>query len=434
MRHSSGTQRTLRVALLPTLLAGLLAACGGGGITGQELTGKVMDGYIKGAVVCLDVNANGVCNSDEPQAETTTGGVYTLDVPTDAELGGTNLLVEVPVGAIDEDTPDTPIATAYKMRGVASAEAVVSPLTTVLAAHLDNGETEADALTAMGLTGVDLKADYVATGNTKVHNVAKLLARNFQAAGTQSAAQIRARVATIKASLQTAHATTTAMSEESLLALVPGSSSGVASLAFASGYTGLSAAELAAIGYAYQGRTTEGGAFNWAVADGGSYGWGGTDLWWSGVAPTDDVPNFYWGGAGKADQAYMESWVNAPADGTLTLTGQGKLRLALWGNDELVGQPRFTPVIQLADNGSGCYARAEAAPLTPAATGAATYDVPLTSFSVVENCGVAMTAAEFMAKPIGSVRVRIYKANYYTVDGAYGKPNGINLGPISFQP
>ena len=226
MRHSSGNQRALRVALLPTLLAGLLAACGGGGITGQELTGKVMDGYIKGAVVCLDVNANGVCNSDEPQAETTTGGVYSLDVPADAELGGTNLLVEVPVGAIDEDTPDTPIATAYKMRGVASAEAVVSPLTTVLAAHLDNGETEADALTAMGLTGVDLKADYVATGNTKVHNVAKLLARNFQAAGPQTAAQIRARVATIKASLQTAHATTTAMSEDSLLALVPASSGG----------------------------------------------------------------------------------------------------------------------------------------------------------------------------------------------------------------
>jgi endoglucanase len=270
MRHCFGTQKTLRVTVLPTLLAGLLAACGGGGITGQDLTGKVMDGYIKGAVVCLDVNANGVCNTDEPQAETTTGGAYTLNVPTDADLGGTNLLVEVPVGAIDEDSPNTPIATAYKMRGVASAEAVVSPLTTVLAAHLDNGETEADALTAMGLTDVDLKADYVASGNTKVHNVAKLLARNFQAAGTQTAAQMRARVATIKASLQTAHATTTAMTADQVAALIAAtpedSNNLLANGNFESGVTGWT-------GNALQVRTEGGNSYNFAdvVAAGEPY-------------------------------------------------------------------------------------------------------------------------------------------------------------------
>ena len=207
-------------------------------------------------------------------------------------------------------------------------------------------------------------------------------------------------------------------------------------IAFASGYTALSAQELAAIGYAYQGLTTEGGSFNWTVADPGTYGWGGPDFWWNGVASDDAVPNFYWGGAGKEDQAYMESWVNAPENGTVTLSGQTKLHLVVWGNAELIGAARFTPVIQLGDNGSGCYPRAEASPLTPVSASAddGAYDVSLSSFEVVESCGEAMTTASFMEQPIASVRVRIYKDNYYTDSGAYGQPNGINLGPISFKP
>ena len=207
----------------------------------------------------------------------------------------------------------------------------------------------------------------------------------------------------------------------------------VTALAFASGYTAVNAAE---VGYAYQGTSTQGGNFNWTVADPATYVWdNGVDFWWSGIASADATPSFYWGGKGKADQTYMESWVNAPSNGALQLSGQSKLRITVWGNDEIVGQPRFTPVIQLAPS-SGCYPRAEASPLTPTTAGAdnATYNVALSSFTVIENCGTAMTTAEFMAKPIGSIRVRIYKANYYNQGGTYMSPNGINLGPISFQP
>jgi hypothetical protein len=205
----------------------------------------------------------------------------------------------------------------------------------------------------------------------------------------------------------------------------------VSPLPFASGYTAI---DPASVGYAYQGLTTEGGAFNWTVATPATYRWDNyIDFWWWGVAGTDATPNFFWGGKGKADQDYMESWVNAPANNTVTLSGQSKLRLTVWGNDELVGSPRFTPVVQLAGT-NGCYPRAEAAPLTPAAIGVATYNVALSTFTVVENCGTEMTPAQFFAQPIGSVRVRIYKANYYNPGNTYTSPNGINLGPISFQP
>ena len=199
---------------------------------------------------------------------------------------------------------------------------------------------------------------------------------------------------------------------------------------FASGYTAIDAST---VGYAYQGLTTQGGAFNWTVANSATYGWSGADFWWSGVASNDATPNFYWGGKGKSDQDYMEGWVNAPSNGSVTLSGQTKLRVAVWGNDELVGSPRFTPVIQLSPV-NGCYPRAEASPLTPTSVGAATYNISLSSFSVVENCGTTMTNSAFFSGAIGSVRVRIYKANYYNVGNNFASPNGINLGLISFQP
>lgn len=201
-------------------------------------------------------------------------------------------------------------------------------------------------------------------------------------------------------------------------------------LQFATGY---SAVDAASVDYAYQGRSTEGGNFNWTVANGATYGWGGEDFWWNGIDGTATTPFFGWVGKGKSDQAYMENWVNAPSNGTLTLSAQTKLRMAVWGNPELVGSPRFTPVIQLAEV-SGCYPRAEAAPLTPAAEGAATYNINLSDFTVVENCGTEMTTSAFMSKPIASIRVRIYKANYFNLNSDFSSANGISLGPISFQP
>ena len=440
MAYSFNQQGSLRWAVASAIASAVLVACGGGGTTGQALTGKVMDGYIKGAIVCLDVNNNGVCNSDEPQTETTAGGAYTLDVPSDAQLGGTNLLVNVPVGAIDEDT-GAAVTTAFAMRGFANSASVVSPLTTAVVARVDAGMTLAQASAAvasdLGLTGTpDLMADYVAAQSTSLHNVARVLARSFQETGAQTSAQLTAALPGLSSVTAQAFAQATALDESTLEGLVSAwktqTQTSPVAVSFASGYA---AVDAASVGYAYQGLSTEGGAFNWTVADGSTYGWDGADFWWSGIATEDATPNFYWGGKGKSNQDYMESWVNAPANGTLTLSGQTTLRLVVWGNDELVGAPRFTPVIQLAES-NGCYPRAEAAPITPTAAGAdaGTHDVSLSDFTVVENCGTEMTTAEFMAEPIASVRVRIYKANYYNGGGVDASPNGINLGPISFTP
>ncbi|PIT73614.1 hypothetical protein [Limnohabitans sp. B9-3] len=624
VNNSKGATRSSFGAMgtsLSVLMAAVLSACGGGGTTGSTLSGAVMDGYLKGATVCLDTNGNGACDTGEPSATTGDRGAYKLEISKELDVSALHLIAKVPATAIDEDT-GAAVGKEYQLQSPAAMAAVVSPLTTVVSSHMRNGQdmntAKASAKASLNITDASFAfdKDFVATQDTKAHNVAKVLARKLSLTGDKTATAVLSSVTAMASTLQTAYASTTAIKpadldtmvgaltnggtstagcstgvllcfDEATAAALTGfggleganqlaivtdpaggngkvlkvvkmaenetwagvtlstlanqavtqiplsqtkktltlrvyspaaglpvrlkledasdnthtvevevsttkanewetlsfdfskqatgtaalnlaytfnkvsvfphfgskpsaaktfyfddlalsdqasgggnnSTSNTAALVFASGYTAVNAAD---VGYAYQGLTTQGGAFNWTVANGATYGWGGSDFWWSGVASADAVPNFYWGGKGKSDQDYMESWVNAPSNATVTLTGQTKLRIAVWGNDQLVGSPRFTPVIQLAAT-NGCYPRAEGTPLTPVSAGAdaATYNVALSTFTVVENCGTTMTTSAFMAQPIGSVRVRLYKANYYTQGDA---PNGINLGPISFQP
>jgi len=73
--------RLLLVAFMSIFLAGCGGGGGGGGggsssiatekalvATESELTGKVIDGYISGATVCLDLNNNYTCDPDEASA------------------------------------------------------------------------------------------------------------------------------------------------------------------------------------------------------------------------------------------------------------------------------------------------------------------------------------------------------------------------------
>ena len=164
---------------LTAVLLSLLSACGAGG--SGTLTGNLMDGYIKGAKICIDLNSNGSCDASEPTATTGNKGSFTVTAPTGTDLSAVHLLAEVPVGAVDEDTPNTPLIKAYKMMAPASTPLVVSPLTTVVSTHIKDGKTlsqaQAQARTDMGLPADhDFSKDYVAKADTAAHNVAKMMA------------------------------------------------------------------------------------------------------------------------------------------------------------------------------------------------------------------------------------------------------------------
>ncbi len=100
----------------------LLAACGGSGdsasnevVVPNTLSGKVVDGYIEGATVCLDINTNLVCDSSEPSAQTLADGSYNLVIPTGlSNYGQLHIIAVIPTTAKDSDDNGLTYAQANK--------------------------------------------------------------------------------------------------------------------------------------------------------------------------------------------------------------------------------------------------------------------------------------------------------------------------------
>ena len=142
-----------------------LAACGGGAGgssgSGSSITGKVVDGYIKGATVCLDLNKNGTCDSGEPSGTTGTGGAYTFTYPENTALAGIPVLVNVPVGAVDES--EGAITKGFIMSSPSDAAQVISPFSTMAVYHMKYNPsltyTQAVAAVAEKLLGTGVTID-----------------------------------------------------------------------------------------------------------------------------------------------------------------------------------------------------------------------------------------------------------------------------------
>jgi len=170
MPHSISTSRPLRIRAGTTAAAAALAltACGGGGgddpvtpVTPAPatvtLSGEVaVNGTLKNVVVCLDRNANAVCDAGEPaSAPTAADGKYTLTydpaVVTDAATA--RLIAPVRAGdpsaastAIDSTHPTVAVAASdYVMSRPAGSGGAINPLTTLVQAGVAAGMTEAVA-------------------------------------------------------------------------------------------------------------------------------------------------------------------------------------------------------------------------------------------------------------------------------------------------
>ena len=80
----------------------LISGCGGGSGGNSSTTsvaGTAVDGYLKGANVCLDLNNNNICDTSEPSATTKSDGTFVIN--TILPQKDFNIIVS---GGIDSDT------------------------------------------------------------------------------------------------------------------------------------------------------------------------------------------------------------------------------------------------------------------------------------------------------------------------------------------
>ena len=124
----------------------LLAGCGGGNsksdvsdargnkYSGETTTirGKVIDGYLEKASVCVDANENGRCDKTDPQSKTDSQGNYAIILPKILAGMEFNLLAfAVPNKTIDADWPNQPIEKGYSL-SAPWGSGVITPFTSMV--------------------------------------------------------------------------------------------------------------------------------------------------------------------------------------------------------------------------------------------------------------------------------------------------------------
>jgi len=133
----------------------------GGGTGGTaSLSGVVaVNGPVRNAVVCLDLNANGACDTGEPaSAPTDASGAYSVSYDTSvvlpAQVAASSLIAPQVPGAlaaatttIDQADSEATTDTAYVLRQVPGKAGQINPLTTLVAAGVAAGLSEAVART-----------------------------------------------------------------------------------------------------------------------------------------------------------------------------------------------------------------------------------------------------------------------------------------------
>lgn len=152
-----------RLRPVPLLLSLSLAACGGGGDDALPdppapeppvvLSGKVaVNGWVQGAVVCLDLDGNDACDAGEPaSAATGSDGAYTLSydpavVAAQQAAAASLIAPQVPSVTLDTATGEPTVRNApFVLKQLPGKAGQINPLTTMLAKAVVQGMSEADA-------------------------------------------------------------------------------------------------------------------------------------------------------------------------------------------------------------------------------------------------------------------------------------------------
>ena len=143
--------------IVSVALSAVLAGCGSSSnssddtqndknIKSTQIRGKAVDGYLKFATVCLDLNKDGYCQAVEPMTSTNEDGSFTLEIkPEVKNQKGFDEAMLLVYGGVDVDTGDD-----FKGKLLAPAdseEISVTPLTTIVAKMVQDELKNSDKLT-----------------------------------------------------------------------------------------------------------------------------------------------------------------------------------------------------------------------------------------------------------------------------------------------
>jgi hypothetical protein len=181
------------------------------------------------------------------------------------------------------------------------------------------------------------------------------------------------------------------------------------------------------------------GAVNWKSTEGGDAGTYidtsvATQYWWNGVAPADTTPSFYFGyGIDiNAKPWGFGAFVKAPGNGTAAVSGKANLKIAVWGNDELMNTGPTLTLILKGPTVAGCTSELKSS-VAVTAPGVQNYTVALSSFTLQTACAYASAAAA-LAAGVNEVHIQVLGTSVQYVTGTPPNyPNGLNVGPISFN-
>ena len=150
----------------------------------HSLSGNVADGYIQGARVCLDINQNKICDSDEPHTVTVQNGKFYFTHLTDKQINSP-LIAQVTKSSIDAESKKH-IKIPYIMLAPRKST-FISPLTTLVEYKIQLGNSLIPAMvdiskkTGVSLLYVDgnfIKSDSLAA--KKAEFVAKIIVKTTQ--------------------------------------------------------------------------------------------------------------------------------------------------------------------------------------------------------------------------------------------------------------
>ncbi len=155
--------------------------------SGTTEYGRVIDGYLENAIVCIDSNKNRQCDAEETSVKTDNQGRFPLK-----DFKGKALLVQAKAGITRDLDDGLIINSGFIMQAPASHNGLVTPFTSLQSNLLtDRNPIQAlEKLSDVLSVNVEvLTQDYIAQNNAQLQLIAKAIVNSIQKTSTQALSQ-----------------------------------------------------------------------------------------------------------------------------------------------------------------------------------------------------------------------------------------------------